>query len=45
MAINFVEKFKRYLKEDEKSLKTIESYVGDISGFVSYIQNIEVKFQ
>lgn len=45
MAIDFVEKFKRYLKEDGKSPKTIESYVGDIAGFVSYIQNMGVKFQ
>ena len=45
MAIDFVEKFKRYLKEDDKSPKTIESYVGDIGGFVSYIQNMGVKFQ
>ncbi|MCM0649713.1 tyrosine-type recombinase/integrase [Clostridium swellfunianum] len=45
MATDFVEKFKRYLKEDGKSPKTIESYVGDIAGFVSYIQNMGVKFQ
>ncbi len=45
MALDFVEKFKRYLKEDGKSPKTIESYVGDIAGFVSYIQNMGVKFQ
>lgn len=45
MAIDFVEKFKRYLKEDGKSPKTIESYVGDIAGFVSYIQNMGVRFQ
>lgn len=45
MATDFVEKFKRYLKEDGKSSKTIESYVGDVSGFVSYIQNMGVKFQ
>jgi len=45
MAIDFVGKFKRYLNEDGKSPKTIESYVGDIAGFVSYIQNMGVKFQ
>jgi integrase/recombinase XerD len=45
MAIYFVEKFKIYLKDDGKSAKTIESYVGDIGGFVSYIQNMGVKFQ
>ncbi|HVI41322.1 MAG TPA: tyrosine-type recombinase/integrase, partial [Anaerovoracaceae bacterium] len=45
MAIDFVEKFKRYLQEDGKSTKTIESYVGDIAGFVGYIQNMGVKFQ
>lgn len=45
MVIDFVEKFKRYLKEDGKSPKTIESYVGDIGGFVAYIQNMGVRFQ
>ncbi len=45
MATDFVEKFGRYLKENGKSPKTIESYVGDIGGFVSYIQNMGVKFQ
>jgi integrase/recombinase XerD len=45
MASDFVEKFKRYLKEDGKSPKTIESYVGDIAGFVVYLQNMGVKFQ
>ena len=44
MATDFVEKFKRYLKADGKSPKTIESYVGDIGGFMSYIQNMGVKF-
>lgn len=45
MTADFVEKFKRYLKEDGKSPKTIESYVGDAGGFVTYIQNMGVKFQ
>ena len=45
MAIDFVEKFIRYLKEDGKRPKTIESYVRDIAGFVAYIQNMGVKFQ
>ncbi|AOR23442.1 site-specific integrase [Clostridium taeniosporum] len=45
MATDFVEKFKRYLQEDGKSAKTIESYVGDIAGFVAYLQNMGVKFQ
>ncbi|GFZ34391.1 hypothetical protein CSC2_49170 [Clostridium zeae] len=45
MATDFVEKFKIYLKEDGKSAKTIESYVGDIGGFVVYLQGVEVKFQ
>jgi len=45
MAINYVEKFKRYLKEDGKSPKTIESYVGDITGFVVYLKSMGVKFQ
>jgi len=33
------------LEEDGKSPKTIESYVGDIAGFVTYLQNMGVKFQ
>ena len=45
MATDFVDKFKRYLKEDGKSPKTVESYVGDVAGFVAYIQNVGVKFQ
>lgn len=45
MATDFVEKFKRYLKEDGKIPKTIESYVGDIAGFITYLQSMEVKFQ
>lgn len=45
MATDFVEKFKRYFKEDGKSPKTIESYVGDIGGFVSYNQNMGVRLQ
>jgi len=44
MAIDFVEKFKRYLKEDGKIAKTIEGFVGDIGGFLSYIQNMGVIF-
>lgn len=45
MATDFVEKFKRYLKEDGKSVKTIESYVVDIGGGVAYLQNMGVKFK
>jgi integrase/recombinase XerD len=45
MAKDFVEKFNRYLSEDGKSPKTIESYVGDIAGFVVYLENMGVKFQ
>jgi hypothetical protein len=30
MGTDFVEKFKRHLKEDGKSPKTVESYVGDV---------------
>jgi integrase/recombinase XerD len=45
MATDFVEKFRRHLKEDGKSQKTIESYVGDIAGFVAYMENMGVKFQ
>ena len=45
MGADFVEKFRRHLKEDGKCPKTIESYVGDIAGFVAYIENMGVKFQ
>lgn len=45
MTIDFVENFKRYLKEDGKSPKTIESYVGDIAGFVAYLESMGAKFQ
>lgn len=45
MATDFVDKFKRYLEEDGKSPKTIESYVDDIAGFVAYLKNMGVKFQ
>ncbi|WP_275051632.1 phage integrase SAM-like domain-containing protein [Clostridium manihotivorum] len=44
MATDFVEKFKRYLNEDGKSQKTIESYVGNIAVFVAYFENIDAKF-
>jgi integrase/recombinase XerD len=43
--MELVEKFKRFLKEDGKSLKTIESYVGDIEGFVMYLKTIGVEFR
>ncbi|MCD2349065.1 tyrosine-type recombinase/integrase [Clostridium guangxiense] len=44
MVADFVYKFKKYLMEDGKSPKTIESYVGDIYGFAVYLQNMEVSF-
>lgn len=44
MATDFIYKFKKYLIDDGKSPKTIGSYVGDIVGFASYLQNMEVNF-
>jgi integrase/recombinase XerD len=43
--MELVEKFKRFLKEDGKSPKTIESYVGDIEGFVMYLKTMGVEFR
>ena len=38
MTNSIVEEFKVNLMEDGKSVKTIESYVGEVSAFVSYLE-------
>ena len=35
---------KTYLMEDGKSPKTIESYIGDVTGLVSYLETMAVEF-
>lgn len=43
MINELVQKFKISLEEDEKSAKTIESYVGDTSAFVAFLESIGVS--
>ena len=38
-----IEDFKRSLIEDEKSSKTIKSYIGDIRAFIEFIKSKGVK--
>ncbi|WP_242967967.1 site-specific integrase [Tepidibacter mesophilus] len=40
-----VEEFFQYLLEDGKSPKTIESYVGDVKGFLTYLESQGVNFE
>jgi len=42
--MRLVEKFERYLMEDGKSAKTIESYVGDTSAFVAFLESKVIEF-
>jgi integrase/recombinase XerD len=44
MINELVQKFKIYLEEDGKSIKTIESYAGDISAFVPFLESKGVDF-
>lgn len=44
MKNELVQKFERYLEEDGKSVKTIESYIGDTSAFVVFLENKGVYF-
>ena len=43
MINELVQKFKIYLEEDGKSIKTIESYVGDTSAFVAFPESKGVE--
>ena len=42
--IKIVEEFKTHIMEDGKSTNTIQSYVGDITGFLKYIGTMGVEF-
>ncbi|MDU4853948.1 MAG: tyrosine-type recombinase/integrase [Clostridioides difficile] len=44
MKNELVQKFERYLEEDGKSVKTIESYVGDTSAFLAFLESKGVDF-
>ncbi|WBW97311.1 tyrosine-type recombinase/integrase [Oceanirhabdus sp. W0125-5] len=39
-----VKNFERHLIEDGKSIKTIESYVGDVTGLIKYLESMGVEF-
>jgi integrase/recombinase XerD len=41
----FVEGFAKYLVEDGKRPKTVESYIGDTEGFLLYLREKEVTFE
>jgi len=42
--IQIVEQFKTYLMEDGKSPRTIESYIGDVTGLLTYLETMGVEF-
>jgi integrase/recombinase XerD len=44
MINELVKRFKIHLEEDGKSIKTVESYVGDTSAFVAFLESKEVEF-
>ncbi|MBD7912092.1 site-specific integrase [Clostridium cibarium] len=44
MINELVQRFKIYLEENRKSVKTIESYVVDISAFVAILEEKVVDF-
>jgi integrase/recombinase XerD len=44
MKNELVQNFKVNLEEDGKSIKTVESYVGDTSAFVAFLESKEVEF-
>ncbi len=39
-----VKDFERHLFEDGKSTKTIESYIGDVTGLIKYLETMGVEF-
>lgn len=39
-----IEGFGKWLSEDGKSRKTIESYVGDVAGLLAYLEKMETEF-
>ena len=42
--IKIVEEFRTHIMEDGKSTNTIQSYVGDITGFLKYLGTMRVEF-
>ncbi|WP_017413236.1 phage integrase N-terminal SAM-like domain-containing protein [Clostridium tunisiense] len=44
MKNELVQNFKMHLEEDGKSMKTVESYVGDTSAFVVFLESKGVDF-
>lgn len=44
MINELVQRFKINLEEDGKSVKTIESYVGDTSAFIAFLEGKGVDF-
>jgi len=44
MINELVQRFKIHLEEDGKSIKTVESYVGDNSAFVTFLESKAVDF-
>nr|WP_259473587.1 tyrosine-type recombinase/integrase [Clostridium estertheticum] len=42
--IKIVEEFKIHIMEDGKSTNTIQSYVGDVTGFLKYLRTMNVGF-
>lgn len=43
MINELVQRFKIHLEEDGKSIKTVESYVGDTSDFVAFLEGKGVE--
>jgi integrase/recombinase XerD len=44
MVNELVQQFKKYLEEDGKSIKIVESYVGDTTAFVGFLESKGVDF-
>lgn len=38
------ERFAQYLREDDKRLPTIQSYTGDVDGFLAYLKQMGSEF-
>lgn len=44
MINELIQRFKKHLEEDGKSAKTVESYIGDTSAFVVFLEEKGVDF-
>jgi len=44
MINEMIQRFKIHLEEDGKNAKTVESYVGDTSAFVAFLEGRGVDF-